>query len=45
MGNPFGSRKKTALSGNDADAGCTSMAENPRHEAIEEEEDHRNKDI
>ena len=39
----FWKPKKTALSGNGTDAGCTSIAENPRHEAIEEEEeDHRN---
>ena len=38
--------KKTPLSGNGADAGCTLTAENPRHEAIQEgEEDHRNEDI
>ena len=45
-GKSFWKPKKTPLSGNGADAGCTSIAENPRHEAIDsEEEDHRNEDI
>ena len=45
-GKSFWKPKKTPLSGNGADAGCTSIAENPRQEAIEEEEDdHRNEDI
>eukprot|EP00731_Ephydatia_muelleri_P003724 Em0001g3724a len=44
-GKSFWKPKKTPLSCNGADAGCTSIAENPLHEAIEEEEDHRNEDI
>ena len=43
MGNPFGSPRKQLYL---VMVGCTSIAENPRHEAIEEEEeDHRNEDI
>ena len=46
-GKSFWKSKKTPLSGNGADAGCTSIATNPRQEDIieEEEEDNRNEDI